>query len=175
MPNAKKISQVDKLSAHLKNAANFVFVDFGSAKHQWLETLRRSLSAHPQTFFQVVKNSLLQIALKRAGKKELTGQDYFKGPSALLALPKDWSAALAAFYRFVKNETAFVFKIGLIDGRLYQKDELLRLAQLPSKEVLMGKIAYTLKSPQTRLVYGMKFGMIKIVSIIKQIKGGEVK
>jgi len=166
MPHPKKIQIVNALTEKLKPSPNLVLIGFENIPHQKLEQLRgilRSLNAS----FQVVKNTLFKVAAQKIGKKELVREDVLKGPSALLTFSSDWSAPLSAFYKFAKNEGQLSFKIGLIDNQIYQKEELAKLAQLPSKEEIMGKILTTIKSPPTRLIYAMKFGMMRVINVLK--------
>jgi large subunit ribosomal protein L10 len=90
-----------------------------------------------------------------------------KGNSALLTLPADWAASLSAFYKFAKGEGNITFKVGVIDDKVYDKNELVKLALLPSREELISKIIMSLKSPQTRLVYSMKYNMQKLAYILR--------
>lgn len=166
MPNPKKIKIVEKISEKLKKNPNFALVNFGRLSHQKFELIRKKLNPFSSSL-SVVKNTLFKVAAKKAGKKEIINEEILKGPSALLTLPADWSKGLSTFYQLAKNEEGVFFKIGLIDGVVYQKDDLIRLAQLPSKEELVGKISMIIKSPATRLAYTIRSGMWRIVQTFK--------
>lgn len=173
MPSLSKINKVNQLADTLKNTAHYVLVNFGTTSHQKLEALRAKLSSHREAVFHVVKNSLLAIAGRKAGKKELTDIKTLQGPSALLTLSHEWGNTLSTLYQFMKTEGTFSFKIGRIDNLLYGADELLRIAKLPSKDALLSKIIGTLRWPHTRLVRGMKSPMVKLVYVLKTRKAGE--
>lgn len=166
MANLKKIQIVEKLVEKLQKNPNFALVNFGNLSHQKLEELRKKLRPL-SSYFSVVKNSLFKVALKKIGKKEIINEEIIKGPSAVLTLPSDWTKGLSNFYQWAKNEEGISFKFGFIDNVFYQKEDLIKLAQLPSKEELLGKILMTLKTPTTRLVYLMRFGILKITYLIK--------
>lgn len=181
MPNQKKIKALSELIEKIKQAPHFVLVNFEKTSHQKLEELRKSLNrlennaslACRQTGFKVIKNSLFKIAAKRIKKEKLAEDEVLKGHSALLTLPKDWSSSLSVFYQFAKSQGGLSFKIGIIDNQVYQKQELIKLSELPSKSALIAKLAFVLKSPQIKTIYAMKFNMIKLINIIKNKKGGE--
>lgn len=166
MTKAKKVKIVKKLVKKLKENPNFVLVSFANLSHQKLERLRKKLQTLSNSL-QVVKNSLFKVAAKKAGKKQIVNQKALKGTSALLTLSSDWTKGLSTFYQFAKNEEGVSFKIGILEGRVYQKEDLITLAQLPSKEELMAKISISLKSPATRLVNPMKLAMIRITAVLK--------
>jgi large subunit ribosomal protein L10 len=167
MPNLKKIQIVNQIAEKLKKNPNFALVNFGNLSHQKLEVLRRKLRPLSASF-QVVKNSLFKVAAKKTNKKEIAAEEVLKGNSALLTLPLDWAKGLSAFYQFAKNENQVLFKIGIIDEKIYQREDLVMLAQLPSRDELIGKILTAIKSPPTRLVYTMKFGMVRLVGVLSQ-------
>lgn len=170
MPSQKKIKALAELIEKIKQASHFVLVNFEKTSHQKLEELRKSLNKlKNNASFKVIKNSLFKIAAARIKKEELAEDQVLKGPSALLTLPKDWNSALSAFYQFAKKEGVLTFKIGIIDNQIYQKQELIKLAELPSKEALIAKLAFVLKSPARKTVYAMKFNMMRLVNILKKI------
>lgn len=169
MPNQKKVSAVSLLVQTLEKHPNFVLVSFGSTPHKKLEELRRALKDAQQdgvASLHTVKNSLLKVAAKKIGKPEVADGEVIKGQSAVLAMEGDWTATLKAFFTFGKNAEGLVFKSGVVDGKVYFKDDLVRLAQLPGKNELIAKILMSLKSPQTRLVRSMNFGMQKLVMVL---------
>ena len=167
MPSLKKIQIVNFLAEKIKQSPNFILVHFEDIPHQKLEQLRKILRLATSSF-QVVKNSLLKVAALKIKQKEIVSDEVLKGTSALLTLPKDWNSALSSFWKFAKTEGKFSFKIGLIDGKICEKDDLVTLAQLPSEDELIGKILTAIKSPPTRLVYTMRFGMMKVVNVLSQ-------
>lgn len=166
MLKTKKIEIVKKLSEKVKNSPHLVIVNFGNLSHQKLEELRKKLYERSSSL-QVVKNTLLEKALKIAKKGELIKKELLTGPSALLSLSDDWLKGLSAFFQVAKNEQGVSFKIGLIEQRVYQKNDLEKLAQLPPKEQLLGKVISTIKSPGTRMIFSMRFGMIKLINVLK--------
>ncbi len=177
--NTQKKSQVDSLKTLLKDKSNFLLVKIDKTTHQNLESLRRELKK-TNTTFKVIKNTLFQKALnisadKKPLFKELRKKFFpLREPSALITLDKDWSAGLKAFYSFIQKEKTLSFKFALLDENLYTDEETGKIAKLPGRGELVGKIIGSLKSPTTKFVYSLKFNINKLVYIFQQ-KAKEVK
>lgn len=181
MPNKKKLEKAEQLTKILSEKNNFVVVKFEATSHQKLEQLRKTLRKK-MAYFTVVKNTIFEKALESLIKVNTAlksvKEKFFpiKQSSALLTFDKDWLEGLSAFYQFAKEERSLSFKFGFLDGVAYESQNLLRLATLPSKPELLGKIVGSLKSPSSRLVYAIKFSQMRLVNIISQLgkkKGGE--
>lgn len=177
MPNLIKKNFVTTLIEKLINTPNFVLINFDKTPHKKLEELRSTLRSAQKnaikTPLHTVKNSLFKIAAAKINKPEVASTEVLKGSSALLTLPADWSASLSAFYKFAKNEESLRFKVGLIDDKVYLEKDLVKLAELPSKDVLIAKILSSLKAPHVRIVRSMTYNMTTLVYVMKE-KGRQV-
>lgn len=171
MPSQKKIDIVSSLVDKLKSAPNFVLVAFDNIPHVKFEELRKNLTN--KVSLNVVKNSLLKVAASKLKKSDVFDDQALRGNSAIMTLPEEWMESLATFYKFSKSEGNISFKLGIIDQKVYDKDQLVKLAMLPPYEQLIASIIGSLRSPQTRLVYAMKYPMSKLVYILKNVKGGD--
>lgn len=182
MVSEKKLLQTQKFIELLQKSKNFSLVTFEKTLHSTLETLRKELRQH-NAKLQVVKNSLLEKALNKLSsqnkdfadlKKE--AKSLLKKNSALLFLDDEWSRGLAAFYKFTKKEQSITFKLGFLDKKVYQNNELIRMAQLPSREELIAKVIGGMKTPISKFNYAIKFNMQKFVYILseKSKQGGEL-
>ena len=176
MPTQKKVDYVNKLIQSVTDNPSFVLVDHDSTTHKELEELKTSLRADGQATFKVIKNSLFHVAVKRANNKEKIAKNEdveemintgLKGQSALVSFSGDWFAGLQSFYRASKKFEGISFKAGLIEGTIYLKDKLDTLAQLPSRETLMGRIIGSLRGPQYGLVRALKWDAGRFVRVLK--------
>jgi len=173
MISQKKQSQASDFSTLLKESPNFALISFDKTKHGSLEKLRTELKKSDASF-RVIKNSIFQktvenLSKKDKGLKELSEKIFpLKDNSALLSLKGDFIAGLSAFYKFTVTEKTLSFKYGFIDNAIYDANKLNTLAKLPPKGELIAKILGSLKSPQTRLVYSMKFNVSKLIYVLKE-------
>ncbi|MBC7680385.1 MAG: 50S ribosomal protein L10 [Pseudorhodobacter sp.] len=114
-----------------------------------ITALRVALGA--DTTYSVVKNSLTQIAAREAG---LSGLDeLLVGPVAVAFVGGDPVAAAKGLRDFAKTNPALVVKGGVMDGRALSADEIKKLADLESREVLLAKMAGAMKASLTQAVY----------------------
>ena len=89
-----------------------------------------------------------------------------KEPSAVITFSKSWDKGLKAFYQFSKKEKTLGFKLGLVDNQIYSAEEIGRIAGLPSREELLGKIIGSMKSPMSKFIYALKYNTNKFVYIL---------
>lgn len=178
MPHIRKIQKVDELAETLKNAQHVVLVQFGTTSHQKFETLRKALKRAVKTekkpLLQVVKNSLFKKAAQKAHKDTLADDRVLTGTTAILTIPAaptgrpdSWEGVLPVFYRAAKEENQLAFKIGIIDGVVYGADQLVELAQLPSREELYAKLVGLVYAPQQKTVTALRGGMMKLVRVLQ--------
>ena len=169
----EKFALVQKIHDLLLKNQNFALVKIDKTNHQTLEALRKELKKN-QSVFKVIKNTLFA---KAVNKMATDNQNFvnlkknflpLKETNALLLFEKEWSSGLRTFYQFSKKETSLSFKFGLLDGKSYRDEELLGIAQLPSKNQLIANLVDSFKSPSSRLVYSMKFNLTKLIYVFKE-------
>jgi len=180
MANTEKRAYVASLVDSLKENPQFVVIGFGSTKHKKLEEFRaklRALSsdASAKSGMMILKNALFKVAMEKytTEAKALNADSALKlaegasDQSAILFLSEDWITALKTLKAFSKEEEGMQFKVGLIDGVVYEKAGLSQLADLPSKEELVVKVIWSLRAPASKLVYGLKFNAMSLVTVLK--------
>lgn len=173
MVNQLKKNQVDLLLQLLEKNPNFLLVQIGKTTHQSLESLRRDLRK-TNSQIKVIKNTLFEksinkIALKKTVFNELKKQFFpLKETSALVTLSDRWNEGLKVFYLFSKKDVSVNFKLALLDNSIYNAEKSLEIAQLPSREELLGKIIGSLKSPMNKFVYALKYNTNKLVYILQE-------
>ncbi|MGB9883078.1 MAG: 50S ribosomal protein L10 [Microgenomates group bacterium] len=172
MVNQLKKNKVEELKTILSNSKNFLLVKIDRTTHQNLELLRKQLKKDNSSI-KVIKNTLFEKAVN-----QLTNNKLFlelkkkflplKETSAIVTFKNDWSSPLKAIYNFLKKEKSLSFKFALLDEALYQAADVEKIAQLPSRNELLGKVIGSLKAPINRLVYSLKFNTNKLVYILKE-------
>lgn len=99
---------------------------------------------------RVVKNSLLSIASRETDFGQL--EAHFRGPLAVAITRGDAVEATKALVDFAKKNAQLEIKAAMLDGRMLSKEQLAVLAELPSREVLIGKLLSLMVAMQTSLV-----------------------
>jgi large subunit ribosomal protein L10 len=106
-----------------------------------MKQLRRSLGA--DTKYSVVKNTLTKIAAKGAGVE--ISDDLLAGPSAIAFVKGDAIDAARNLKNFQKENPFLVIKGGIYEGKFVTTAEVMKLADLESREVLLSKLAGAMK------------------------------
>lgn len=167
MPTQRKIETVQKLGENLKKAKSLVLVDYQGLTHKQLEDLRKTLREFGADF-SVTKNSLLKRALESTNYK-LPTTDYLTGPTAILLTYEENLAPLKEIAKFIRSFQLPTIKVGIWEGKLLSGEDLLSLAQLPTKEVLLGQLTWQLKAPLAELVYVLNGNIQKLVFTLNAV------
>ncbi len=145
---SKKEVMIKELEGMIKDSESLVFVNFHGLKVSDETKLRRELR-DKGVGYKVSRKTLLARALK--GKAE--GEIPELGGEVAIAYSKDEIASPREIFNFQKAHKGVVLNIlgGIFEGKFVAKEMMMELATIPSREVLLSKIAFLLKSPLQRL------------------------
>src|SRR6266478_5192408 len=143
MANAEKVAAVAELTERFRGSSGAVLTEYRGLTVAQLAELRRSLGGNAT--FAVVKNTLTKIAVTEAG---LTDQlsSLLAGPSAVAFVDGDVVEAAKGLRDFAKAHPLLVIKGGVLDGKAISPSEIIRLADLEPREVLLAKLAGAMKA-----------------------------
>ena len=141
MATQDKQAAVAELTEDFKTANATVLTEYRGLTVGAMKTLRRSLGLN--TKYAVVKNTLTKIAAKNAGVE--LDESLLKGPSAVAFVKGDPIEAAKSLKNFQKENPQLVIKGGIFDGKAVTTAEILKLADLESREVLLSKLAGAMK------------------------------
>jgi len=140
---------VAELAQSFTSASAAVLTEYRGLTVKQLKELRRALGA--DTSYAVVKNTLTKIAAERAGVEGL--DELLAGPTAVAFVGGDPVTAAKALRDFAKANPQLVVKGGVMEGKALTADEIKKLADLESREVLLAKLAGAMKASLTQAVY----------------------
>jgi large subunit ribosomal protein L10 len=140
---------VAELHEKLVGAQMAIFANFSGMSVGRMTELRNTLRKFDAEL-RVVKNTLLRIASKETPYGAL--EEHFKGPLAITLNHGDVAQSTKVLVEFAKKNAEFELKGGMLNGRFLSKGDLDVLAELPSREVLLGKLLATFIAVQTSLV-----------------------
>jgi large subunit ribosomal protein L10 len=146
MAKAEKVSTVAEITEKFRTANAAVITEYRGLTMAQLTELRRSLGS--DTAYTVAKNTLVKRAAADAGVEGL--DDLFVGPTAVAFVSGEPVDAAKALRDFAKAHPLLVIKGGLLDGRPLEAAEVTKLADLDSREVLLGKLAGAMKGTLTK-------------------------
>ena len=149
MDRRTKEQVVSELQVKLKEANLGILTTFSKMNVEKMETLRKALRKS-NAELKVVKNTLLNIAAKDTAFSILA--DYFKWPIAVVLSYKDPVEPTKALIDFAKKNPELEIKVGVLDGKILDKSDITNLAELPSREVLLGRLVSVMAAVPTSLV-----------------------
>lgn len=163
----KKEIKVAEIAQKLEDSTAVVLVNYTGLTVKKQQELKKMLQAVSASMF-VAKNNLMQIASTKANlPSEAFTDEILSGPTAIVVTQKDPIATLQALSKFAKENEIPQFKVGIIEGSLYDKNSLIKLASLPSKEILFGQVIGTIASPVYGLVNTMQANIQKLLYILQ--------
>lgn len=145
MATSDKNAAVAEITEKLRDSNAAVVTSYIGLTVAQLKELRRSLGENAQ--YRVVKNTLTKIAAKEAG---IELDEHLKGSTAVAFVTGDPVEAAKGLRDFAKDNPALVIKGGVLDGKALSADEIKKLADLESREVLLSKLAGAFKAKQSQ-------------------------
>ena len=149
MPTARKSAEIDLLQRKLSEAEAAIIADYRGLSVAELGQLRSQLRP-AGVEFRVAKNTLAQLAAKRAGIEGL--DEFLTGPTAIAFARDDVAAAARVLGDFARTSRILTIKGALMGGLRMSADQVGQLASLPPKSVLQATLAGTIEGPLSGFV-----------------------
>ena len=146
MATPEKTAAVAEIVEDFRTANATVLTEYRGLSVGLMKQLRRSLGVKNK--YSVVKNTLTKIAAKEAGVD--LDPALLAGPSAVAFIKGDPIDAAKALRDFAKENPLLVIKGGIFDGKAVTTAEIMQLANLESREVLLAKIAGAMKASMSK-------------------------
>ena len=159
MPNAKVLTEkqaiVAELTDKIKGAASGVLVDYKGITVAE-DTALRAECRKNELDYAVVKNTLVRRAIDNVGMNEM--DEVLNGTTSMALSNGDPIAPMRVINKFSKqfNGAKFTIKAGFMDGKVLSLDEIMALAELPSKEALQAQVLGTMLAPISSLAMVLK-------------------
>jgi large subunit ribosomal protein L10 len=141
MARPDKVAAVAELQDKFTNSAGAVLTEYRGLTVKALKELRRSLGE--DATYAVSKNTLTSIAARQAGIEGI--EEHLVGPTAIAFIDGDPVTVAKGLRDFGRANPLLIIKGGILDGKFLSPDEVRRLADLESREVLLAKVAGGLK------------------------------
>jgi large subunit ribosomal protein L10 len=149
MARPDKAAAVAEIVDSFNDSTASVLTEYRGLTVKQLQELRRTLGENAN--YAVVKNTLTKIAAKQAGVDGV--DDLLNGPTAIAFINGDLVEAAKGLRDFAKANPALVIKGGYVDGASMGAADIARLADLESREVLLGKLAGAMLASLSQAVY----------------------
>ena len=152
MNRDQKAAVIEEVAGQIQESEAVFAVDYRGISVPQAAELRTRLR-DADASFRIVKNTLTERAADQAGAAGL--KELLQGPTAMTFVKGDAAAAAKALRDFRRTTQLLEFKGGWMNGAALTPDEIDAIAQLPSREVLYGRLVGMVASPLTGLASAM--------------------
>jgi large subunit ribosomal protein L10 len=158
---------IEEMKGRLQKAHATFLVDYKGLDVDAMNSIRAELRKS-ETEFRVVKNRLLNLASLDTDTSSL--KEYFKGPCALAITYDDVVAPAKALMEESKKSENLNIKVGQISGKIMDLEGIKRLAELPSREVLLAQVLSTMQAVPSSFVRVLNGVLVKFLNVLKAIE-----
>ncbi|MFA4992076.1 MAG: 50S ribosomal protein L10 [Candidatus Omnitrophota bacterium] len=167
----KKI-MVKEISSRIGSATTLIVTNYKGLGAQELNELRRELKKAACEYL-VVKDSMAKVALKETSNNRLS--DLLQGDVGIAASKTDPVALSKILVKFSKDHEPLKIQGGIEKGEFFSRQDIIVYASLPSREVLLTKLAIVLNSPIQGMASALNAIICKLLyalNAVKDKKGG---
>lgn len=158
---------IENLKEKITKQKVMIFVDFTGLKVKDFSELRKKLKA-VDSQIQVAKKTLMGIAFKKTNieiePKKIPGQ------IALVFGYKEEISPAKIVYQFSQENPNLKILGGFFDGKIRNEEEIVALAQLPSKEELLAKLVNSIQAPILHFINVLQANIKGLIYVLTKIK-----
>lgn len=145
----QKEAIVSEIEEKIKNSASIVIVDYRGLTVSDVTELRNQFREN-DVDYKVYKNTLARRAFENLGFEGIN--EYLTGPNAIAFSRSDATASAKITTKFAKENNKLEIKVGMLDDKIIDVQGIDKLAKIPSREELVGKLVGSLSSPISNFV-----------------------
>jgi large subunit ribosomal protein L10 len=171
MPTPKKIEKVQEITEKIQGAGAIYFSDYLGLNVAQINELRSELYKK-NVSMQVVKNTLVLLALKNAGY-DVSKEDFLKGSTALIYSndPVAPAKVITEYQKKMKELKKPDVKALIFEGQMCGKEKIAEIAALPPVEVLLATFLGALQSPMQKILGCLQSPMRDLLGVLKALEG----
>jgi len=167
MATPQKIDIVETYTEKFKQAKSVYLADYTGLDVQTVTELRRKFR-EADVEYKVLKNRLAKRALNNAGVTAL--DEHLKGVTSFIIGYDDPVVPARIIKDFNKPKERLKLKVVYLEGKVFEEEEAKKLADLPTREVLLSMLLSALQSPMTKLAGTLQASMQKFVRTLDAVK-----
>ena len=149
---AGKKAKVEQLAKRIKESKLVLLANYRGINVEQDTELRREVRKAGGEY-SVIKNNIIKRAFEECGIKGI--EEHLEGPIALITSEEDYLSPSKAIYNFAKDNKFYELKVGIVEGEIKTSEEILIIAQLPSREELIARLAGVLKANISKLAVAL--------------------
>lgn len=147
-PRAEKVAVVDEVRKHFEDSDAAILTEYRGLKVKDLAGLRRTLRTNGGEY-KIFKNTLVRLAAKQSGLEEL--ESLLEGPTGITFVSGDAAAVAKSLREYSRTNPLLVIKGGVLGDKVIGARETAALADLPSRDVLLARLAGAMAAPMQQL------------------------
>ena len=164
---AEKAAQVDEITARLRRSSTAVLADYRGMTVGQMQDLRNRLRGDGVEML-VVKNTLARRAAEAAGYGALKAE--LSGPIAMIFAHDDVSAPARILSGYIRANRRMVIRSGLLEGQVIKAETVAELADLPSRDILLGRLLGTMQMPLANLASVLQAPLTKLARTLDALR-----
>lgn len=174
MPISRKQKEevVDQLADQFSKSKSVIFSNYRGLTVPEMQELRSELRKDQSTYF-IAKKTLIKKAVEKSGIEVELPE--LKGPVGVAFSEGDETAPARVLYNFGKKHEAVEIYSGILESKIMDKGQVESLAQLPTKEQLLGKVVGTINAPVSGFVNVLAGNIRGLVQAMKGIADSKQK
>ncbi len=135
----------------------------------------RSQVRKMEATYKVVKNTVVRLAVEGTEMEGIT--PFLSGPKVLAYTSGDGVALAKVLKTFIKDHPELSFKHAYLEGQILEAKDAVKVADMPSRDELIGRLLQMLQSPMRRLAVALNAPLQQFASVIAQLadKGEEAQ
>ena len=141
---------VEEIAGKLSKASSAILFDYRGLTVEEVTELRKQFR-EAGIDYKVYKNTLVKRAAEQAGMSELN--ELLDGPNAIAFSYEDPITPAKIGSEFAKTHKNLELKAGMVEGEFFDEARVKELAAIPSREILIGKLLGSIKSPVSNFAY----------------------
>jgi len=146
---------------------NILLTEFKGLKSDEIFELRRGIKENGGKY-QVVKNIFLSMVFDKLKMKDLS--NFLIGPTGIVVIDSDFIKITKFLVKFSKEHENFKVNGGYIENSIFDKDKIIELSKLPSREELLAMLLNGIKAPLFKLAFVLNGIISKLVYALEEIK-----
>ncbi len=173
LTRSQKEARVEELKKQLTSKSSVLVGDFTGMDVATATEMRQRLR-EASVEYRVVKNSLAKLAMEEAGFGAL--KEHMSGPNGFVMTDGDAAVAAKIMVEFEKTRKTPKIRVGIIDAAIVTAADVRRIAELPSREVLLAQIAAGFQAPVAglaRLLNELSRKLVATLDAVAKQKGAE--
>jgi large subunit ribosomal protein L10 len=165
MKREEKQKQAEQLREVLQKARTVILSGFEGLKVAEDTELRRKVVEAGATY-KVVKNSLIARAAQGTPAEAVTRK--LRGTTSLAYTESDPVALAKVLTSYAKENPALTFRAGVVEGRVVSLEEVVQLANLPSRDELLSRVLFLINAPARQLAVSLAGVARNLARVVQQ-------